>query len=67
MGQTQARSGERKKPEHIFKTRWKGYGESEDRWEPLSNIKGDEMSENSLSFLILPDDAQSHALQIFLR
>ena len=56
-----------KKPEHIFKTRWKGYGESEYTWEPLSNLDGCEISENSLYFLILPDDAQAHALQIFLR
>ena len=55
------------KPEHLFRTRWKGYGESEDTWEPLSHLKGDEISENSFSFLISPDDAQAHALQIFFR
>ena len=55
------------KPEHIFKTRWKGCGESEDTWEPLTNLDGCKISENSLSFLILPDDAQAHALQIFFR
>ena len=56
-----------KKPEHIFKTRWKGYGESECTWEPLSNLNGCEISENSFYFLISPDDAQAHALQIFFR
>ena len=54
-----------KKPEHIFKTRWKGCGESEDTWEPLTNLEGCKISENSLSFLILPDNAQAHALKIF--
>ena len=52
------------KPEHLFKIQWKEDGESEDTWEPLSNLKGNEISENSFSFLISPDDAQAHALQI---
>ena len=55
------------KPEHLFRTRWKGCGESEDTWEPLSNLNGDKISENSFSFLISPDDAQAHALKIFFR
>ena len=50
------------KPEHLFRTRWKGYGESEDTWELLSNLDDCKISENSFSFLISPDDAQAHAL-----
>ena len=58
---------EGKKTEHLFRTRWKGCDESEDTWEPLTNLNGDEISENLLSFLISPDDAQAHALQIIFR
>ena len=53
------------KPEHLFRTRWMGCDESEDTWEPLTNLNGDEISENSFSFLISPNDAQAHALKIF--
>ena len=35
-----------KKPEHLFKTRWKGYAATFDTWEPLTNLKGEEISEN---------------------
>ena len=53
-----------KEPEHLFKVRWKGCGKKHDSWEPLTNLEGEEICENSFSFLTSPDDAKAHVLQI---
>ena len=48
-----------KKPEHLFKARWKGYAAEYDTWEPLTNLEGEEISENPFfsHHLMQPYDA----------
>jgi len=54
-----------KKPEHLFKVRWKNSKESEDTWEPITHLYGQRICENSLSTFTY-SDAQAHAPAICL-
>ena len=44
-----------KKPEHLFKVRWKNSKESEDTWEPITHLYGQRIRENSLSSFTYSD------------